>query len=279
MPTVEQNLQTWGQDFDWANQGDEWSGWWGDAEAQWFGSILPRIHAFASAPTILEIAPGFGRWTEFLRRQCLSLVVVDLAENCIAACRRRFASDSHITYHVNDGRSLEMISDNSVDFVFSFDSLVHADADVIGGYLSQLATKLTPNGVGFIHHSNAGAYQRAFSRMKRIPGFLGPAMTSVGYLDIDRWRSFTMTARVFEQSCEAAGLRCIGQELVNWGTRRMIDCFSLFTKADSVWARPNRVVENPNFMKEAAFIKRWAHVYSSAGFVGAAPPQSRAGQS
>jgi hypothetical protein len=274
MPTVEQNLQTWGQDYDWTKQGDEWSHWWGDAETQWFGSILPRIHPFASVPTILEIAPGFGRWTEYLRRQCQGLIVVDLAENCIAACRRRFASDSHITYHINDGRSLEMVPDNSVNFVFSFDSLVHADADVIGGYLSQLATKLSPNGVGFIHHSNAGAYRRAFSRMKRIPGFLGPAMTRIGYNDIDRWRSFTMTARVFEQCCEAAALRCIGQELVNWGTRRMIDCFSLFTRADSVWARPNRVIENPNFMREAAFIKRWAHVYSTAGFVGSARPRS-----
>jgi cyclopropane fatty-acyl-phospholipid synthase-like methyltransferase len=39
------------------------------------------------------------------------------------------------------------------DFVFSFDSLVHVESDVIENYLTQLAKKLKPNGIGFIHHS------------------------------------------------------------------------------------------------------------------------------
>src|SRR5512143_2338398 len=124
MPPVEWNLQQWNQEYSWTKQGDERSSSWGGAEAQWFGAILPRIHAFIPAQNILEIAPGFGRWTNFLRGQCERLVVVDMAESCITACRQRFATDSHISYHVNDGKSLEMIPDGSVDFVFSFDSLV-----------------------------------------------------------------------------------------------------------------------------------------------------------
>ena len=36
-------------------------GW--DCDSQWFGLIFPRIHAFLPTGTILEIAPGFGRWT------------------------------------------------------------------------------------------------------------------------------------------------------------------------------------------------------------------------
>ena len=75
-------------------------------------------------------------------------MVVDISERCIEACRQRFAAESHIAYHANDGRSLEMVADRSIDFVFSFDSLVHADADVIEDYLRQLGRKLTPNGVG-----------------------------------------------------------------------------------------------------------------------------------
>jgi 2-polyprenyl-3-methyl-5-hydroxy-6-metoxy-1,4-benzoquinol methylase len=266
MPTVEWNLQQWNQEYKWTKQGDEWSATWGGAEAQWFGAILPRIHAFVPARTILEIAPGFGRWTNFLRGQCERLVVVDMAESCITACRERFASDSHISYHVNDGKSLEMIPDNSVDFVFSFDSLVHAEADVLEIYLRQLAKKLTPNGVGFIHHSNIGEYRDDFSRMKRIPSVLQPTMTKMGYVDPNHWRAFSMTARLFAQYCEQNGLACIGQELVNWGSTRMIDSFSLFTRIDSAVARPNRVIENPEFMKEAELIKRWAPVYTAPSF-------------
>ena len=132
MPTVEQNRQLFNQDYEWSKQGEEWSSVWGGSEAQWFGALLPRIHAFIPTGTILEIAPGFGRWTSYLKKYCEYLAVVDLAEECIKACQQRFVSDSHITYYVNDGKSLAMIQDKSIDFVFSFDSLVHAEAYVRG---------------------------------------------------------------------------------------------------------------------------------------------------
>ena len=129
-----------------------------DPEAQWFGAILPRIHLFIPTGTLLEIAPGHGRWTHYLRKYCERLLVVDLSQKGIEACQKRFAGSPNITYHVNDGVSLSMIADESVDFAFSFDSLVHAEMDVIGSYVAQLAKKLKPNGVGFFHHSNMGSY-------------------------------------------------------------------------------------------------------------------------
>ena len=153
MPTVEQNLQMWDAHYEWTKQGEEWSSAWGGSESQWFGAIFPRIHSFLPTSTILELAPGFGRWTKYLKNCCEHLIIVDLSENCIKACHQRFASDSNITYHINDGKSLSMIPDGSIDFVFSFDSLVHAEADVIQGYLNQLSKKLKPDGAGFIHPS------------------------------------------------------------------------------------------------------------------------------
>jgi hypothetical protein len=55
-----------------------------------------------------------------------------------------------------------MIPDQWIDFAFSFDSLVHVEADFIESYLQQLACKLTKEGVGFIHHYNLGQYRRQF---------------------------------------------------------------------------------------------------------------------
>ena len=57
----------------------------------------------------------------------------------MAACRRQFADCSHIDYFVNDGKSLAMIADKSIDFAFSFNSLVHVEVDVLEAYLHQLA--------------------------------------------------------------------------------------------------------------------------------------------
>jgi hypothetical protein len=43
-------------------------------------------------------------------------------EGAIAHCRERFAEDRHISAHVNDGTSLAMVADESIDLVFSFDA-------------------------------------------------------------------------------------------------------------------------------------------------------------
>ena len=157
--SVKWNRLTWDVDYSWADGGDNWSEPWGGPEKQWRGAILPRIRAFVPARTCLEIAPGHGRWTQFLKDLCDQLIVVDLSSSCITACEQRFADCPNIRYHVNDGRSLAMLPDGSIDFAFSFDSLVHAEADVLESYLQQLALKMTNDGVGLIHHSNLGQYK------------------------------------------------------------------------------------------------------------------------
>lgn len=269
MPTIEENQQTWDKSYEWEQQGDEWSLFWGGAEAQWVGSILPRIHALIPAGTILEIAPGFGRWTNYLRKYCDRLVVVDLSEKCINACQQRFSADKHITYHVNDGKSLAMIPDNSIDFVFSFDSLVHAEADVMETYLAQLATKLTPNGIGFIHHSNLGRYQQVFSSIEQIPSDLRAEIVNKVLLEPTHWRAASMTAELFVEYCDRAKLQCISQELVNWGNEGLlIDSFSIFTPKHSTRSRDNQVIENLAFMKEAESITKLSHLYTTSKKVG-----------
>src|SRR5438046_7031300 len=76
--------------YDWKEAGEEWSEPWGSSEAQWFGAILPRIRDCLPAETILEIAPGFGRWTHYLKDHCQNLWAIDRVAECIEACRQRF---------------------------------------------------------------------------------------------------------------------------------------------------------------------------------------------
>lgn len=243
---VEQNKRIWDVTYNWKTQGDEWSTAWGGVDKQWNGSILPRIDAFVPAPTILEIAPGFGRWTQFLKDLCEKLVVVDLSEKCIRHIKKRFDSCSHITYYVNDGYSLEMISDASIDFVFSFDSLVHAEDDVIESYVRQLATKLKDGGAGFIHHSNLGEYPTYYSLVTKIPKGLS-TLNRLGLLQSPCYRAPSMTAIKFERYVEEAGMQCISQEIVNWEGRRLIDTLSTFKKTDSSEVRQNEVKRNREF--------------------------------
>lgn len=263
MPSIEENSSVWDGSYDWIQKGDEWSSAWGGPEAEWFGTILPRIYPFIPCVTILEIAPGFGRWTNFLKDHCAQLIAVDLAKKCIDACQERFSDAPHVKYHLNDGKSLEMIPDGSIDFVFSFDSLVHAEADVIEAYLRQLAAKLKPNGAGFVHHSNLGTYVDLVAHTKQVPPADRQRLKEKGELiDLDSWRAESMSATLFEQYCDQAGMQCISQEMINWFSIHLTDCLSVFTLKASSWARPNRKTENAQFVDEVKMIQSRSYLYS-----------------
>jgi SAM-dependent methyltransferase len=268
MPSLDENLATWTSPDGWTASGDEWSGAWGGTELLWHGALLPRLLAFVPAPTILELAPGYGRWSQYLKDLCDELVLVDMADNCIQACRERFRDASHISYHVNDGKSLAMVEDESVDFVFSFDSLVHAEQEVLDAYVDQLARKLKPDGVGFIHHSNMGSFAGATALARRIPEPARRVLTRRRLLvSVYAWRAESATAEGFATACERAGLACVAQEKIPWEYGRgLTDTLSVFTHRGSSWDRAPVVVDNPDFMTEAASLAAIGRLYGKGGF-------------
>lgn len=265
MPSIPKNYQQWNHIYHWLDQGDEWSTEWGGPDVQWFGTLLPRLHCFLPTDSILEIAPGQGRWTQFLKDQCSSLTLVDLSPKCIEYCESRFSTDKHIQYHVNDGLSLEMVVDHSIDLIVSFDSLVHADAEAIAAYLKQFPRILKTNGLAIIHHSNCGDCLPLVRTLAKIPKMRG-LLKKLGLLLEGHWRASDMTAELFASMCQKADLQCIGQELINWGGAGLIDCISLVTLNGSSWSRENRLVKNNQFAHEAGTLKRLSALYGTRSF-------------
>jgi ubiquinone/menaquinone biosynthesis C-methylase UbiE len=257
MPTIKENKQTWGASYDWSHAGDEWSESWGSAPAQWDGCLLPRIFPFLGG-RILEIAPGRGRWTQFLHAQCTSLVGIDLAASCVEYCNKRFKGHRNLEFKVNDGLTLAIVEDASIDFVFSFDSLVHAESDVISSYVTELARVLRPNGVAFIHHSNIGSIPALFLLWNKIKRRLGiPAP--------HHWRARSMSARKMRVFVERSGMSILQQELISWvGEAMLIDCISTIINTPD---KKGVLIKNNRFMEEAAAIKR------IAGYRGVGDPE------
>lgn len=225
------DARAWWTKYEWPEGGDEWSGPFGSSGSLWFGALLPRLREFlpadgeGGAGTILEIGPGFGRISNCLRRYCERLILVDLAPKCVEACRRRFVTRNDgagrvgIECHVNDGRSLAMVEDSSVDLAVSYDALVHAGPDVVRGYVEQLGKKLRAGGAAFIHHSNLG---------EQFPGIAHEAEKHVL-----GGRNRETTAAVVREACAQAGLTCIVQELIPSGEPGLYsDCFSLMVRVD-----------------------------------------------
>jgi SAM-dependent methyltransferase len=231
VPLLQDNVSMWNVAYDWSQRGDEWSDAWGGPSYQWWVTLQSRIQGYLPAARILEIAPGYGRWTHHLRDVCDELIAVDIADTAIAHCRERFAGDPRLRFEVNDGTSLAVAADRSIDLVFSFDSLVHAEIDVIAGYLKEFERVLADDGVAFIHHSNMGSYE---------PGTYDPHNI--------HWRATSVSAALVERLAVASGLSCVSQEAVAWGGDTLLnDCFTVFTRAGSRWDRDNVVVQNQSF--------------------------------
>ena len=256
MPTIEQNLAVWDAEYDWTFRGEEWSLAWGGAEQEWNASIAPRIRGFLPSRRALEIGSGFGRWTSFLKDSAAELTLVDVSQKCLDACRERFGTTGKIHYLLADGRSLP-VPEQSIDFVFSFDSLVHAEADVMQSYVRELARILAPDGVAFLHHSNIGEYSPLPFKLGRIPLLVRSGLAETS----DGWRARSVTAERMRRWTEGMGLACVTQELINWGTRRLIDCISVIARPGSLHDRRRAIIRNPHFRCEAASARVISDLY------------------
>jgi ubiquinone/menaquinone biosynthesis C-methylase UbiE len=141
----------WNNEEMWSDGGHEWSKSFGTTENLWNNYIFDDIKEYRGKK-ILEIAPGYGRMTQFLSILASELLVVDLNENCIKKTKEKLGH--HVLgYFVNNGNDLPHIKDNSQDLVFSFDSFVHIHKNVIDDYIGEIYRVLKPGGKSYIHHS------------------------------------------------------------------------------------------------------------------------------
>lgn len=246
MPSIQENLG-WALESAWKDHGEEWSSGFGNSHFMWHGFILPRIARHLPCERGLEIACGHGRCTRYLATQCEKLWAVDLTQEVVDVCRGRLSAFRNIEYAKTDGMSLPMVADASVDFAFSWDSLVHAEEDVLAGYAKDLGRVLKPGGFGFLHHSNLGAFRGASGEIT---------------VEHKHWRAESMTAEKFRAACVASGLVCITQELVPWGGAQAIDCLSYFTRPLTPMKQDPLVIENTGFQAEAANLMRLSKAYA-----------------
>lgn len=158
MPSIQWNT-TWGKDYKWTDEGNEWQGQaayckqpyslWKESLNEVF--IKPYLDHNSD---VLEIAPGYGRWTPYLLKASNKVHLVDLNESCIAHCKNKFQHISKLSYHVNDGKSLRSIEGESIDFIWSYDSFVHIELADIDSYFSEIQRVLKPEGRAVIHHAD-----------------------------------------------------------------------------------------------------------------------------
>ncbi len=188
-----------------------------DMNWQWESMIWPLIQDLDFS-CVVDLAAGHGRNSEKLRQYADKLIIVDINQECIDYCKQRFGQDKNITYVKNDGLSLGQIEDQSVTLVYSFDSMVHFDSDVIKEYLGEFSRILKVGGKCFCHHSN-------------YTGNPGGKFTQSPH-----WRNF-MSKELFAHYSLKVGLRPIQQKIIDW-SESDLDCLSILQKTEAAQTRP-----------------------------------------
>ena len=122
--------------------GEDWSAHWGGIRSMWLASIFPRISQFLPADRIVEIGCGNGRIARMLHAFTTSeLVLLDISDDCVDQCMHALEKSTKTRCLKTDGRSLQGVADDSVDLVFSFHSLIDANAETMQGYLQECRRK------------------------------------------------------------------------------------------------------------------------------------------
>src|ERR1700751_1944735 len=90
--------------------------------------------------TVLEIGPGGGRWTRYLRAARM-VYAVDYHQELLDELAVNFRADNLVSIK-NNGTDLPGVPPESIDFVFSFGVVVHLDLDLIDAYLRSFKSGL-----------------------------------------------------------------------------------------------------------------------------------------
>ncbi|MEM7504691.1 MAG: class I SAM-dependent methyltransferase [Pseudomonadota bacterium] len=259
MGTLAENRAYYAE-YDWRFGGAEWSAAWGTTEAMWNHTLRPRLARWLPAGTVVEIGAGCGRIAQFLLPEAdYELHLFDIMPPMVERCAKAFRHEPKIRSELTDGMSLPGLADGSVDLVLSFYSLVHSDGPTIDAYLSEIARVLKPQGVAFMHHSNAGIYyDEAKANVDRRMQLL------------EKYRDVTLSAARFRELAAGHELKCVEQECVNWDVEQSLtDCFSTVAKAESAYDEMDRARMNLGFRAEmrraAKTVRRRARPSSQRG--------------
>jgi len=144
------NYEIW-QNWDWEDSGEEWT-----ESAEWKDSLINNVllRHIPKGGNVLEVGPGAGRWTETLQQTAGHLSAVDISDECIKICKRKFGHCKNVEFFVNNGTDLSFIQSDSIDSVWSFDVFVHINSEEIKSYMKEFKRLLKKGAIAAIHHGH-----------------------------------------------------------------------------------------------------------------------------
>jgi 2-polyprenyl-3-methyl-5-hydroxy-6-metoxy-1,4-benzoquinol methylase len=160
--------------------GEEWGG---PAFADYLVDLMaPYLGPDAD---VLELGCGGGKFSQRLAPRCRSLMCTDISQTMIEHTRANLLGrgiGGNVSYRVVNGVDFQGVSAASVDFIFSYDVLLHVQIQNAFSYLLDARRVLRDGGVFMLHQINlaseggmahflgqhaGGTWQRAFDDPRR----------------------------------------------------------------------------------------------------------------
>ncbi len=128
---------------------------WGDPGDGKRGAVRDWVRENVPGRRVMEIGHGGGRWTrQYIGWGPLELVLVDGTPAAKTATEVQIKGPViQPTYHVSRTGHVPQVADEGIDYVFSFDSFIHFDRELVETYVKTIARVLHPDGVATIHYA------------------------------------------------------------------------------------------------------------------------------
>lgn len=132
------------------------------------------LQPFVKDAVVLEIGSGGGKWTQYMK-QAKRVICVDLSQEILNHIKNRLGW-KNLSFYKTNGDELKGISNSSVNFIFSMDSLVRIEKSALKNYFREINRVLKDNGEVCLHlpcNSSQGSVDRGFTdlSMKDIRAF------------------------------------------------------------------------------------------------------------
>jgi len=115
-----------------------------------YNELLKKILSYSHPhATVLELGAYDGMWTQYFL-SAEKIICVDLFENGLEKIKERCHSDK-IQFYCTEGNELRGIMAQSVDLVFTVDSLMRASENDITCYFNEFLRVLKKGGVAVLH--------------------------------------------------------------------------------------------------------------------------------
>lgn len=187
----------------------------GDAQKQTEIFLLPFVKEFFPADksvSFCDFACGQGAIAANLAELMIgagykidrALLIDTVEDNLQEAAPRLKKAGCKADTFVANGNNFDGYKGKKVDFLYSWDAMVHFDVLDVVGYVSTVSKMV--DGYCLFHHSN---YGKVTSDIRGNP----------------HWRNF-MTKDVFAQICTSSGLEVVSQRVFAWGEKDL-DCITV----------------------------------------------------